>query len=134
MSDQGWIAPSLTDFEAMAQHAQASLPSQFKARLGPLVVRIADFAPADVLKDLRINDAYELTGLYDGIALTEQSIDALPTAPATVWLYRRAILDEWALRGDVGLQQLITHVLIHEIAHHFGYSDDDIARIDDWRF
>lgn len=133
MSNQDWIAPSLGDFEAMAQHAHDNLPAEFKARLGPLVVRISDFASTEILKDLRIDDPFGLTGLYDGVALTERSSDDLPNVPATIWLFRRAILDEWAQRGDVALGQLVTHVLIHEIAHHFGYSDDDIARIDDWR-
>ena len=132
MSVERQIPPSLADFEAMAEAALAALPRAFTDRAGRLVVRVADFAPADVLRDLRVSDPFELTGLYDGIALTEQSSADLPAPPAVVWLYRRPILDEWADRGSVELGELVTHVLVHEIAHHFGFSDDDIAAIDRW--
>ena len=127
------VAPSLADFEAMAQTALAAMPPLFTGRLGRLIVRVADFAPEEVLREMGIEDPFELTGLYDGVALTHQSNDELPSAPPAVWLFRRPILDEWAARGDVELERLIAHVLVHEIAHHFGYDDDDIAAIDDWR-
>ena len=87
----------------------------------------------ETLAELEVEDAFELTGLYQGVALTEKSVMDIATEPDTVWLYRRPILEEWAERGDVTLAALVAHVLIHEIAHHFGYSDDDIAAIDDWR-
>ena len=70
--------------------------------------------------------------LYDGIALTERSVMHQPTGPDTVWLYRRPILEEWIDRGDVALDRLVLHVLVHEIAHHLGWSDDDIRGVDDW--
>ncbi len=97
------------------------------------MVHVADFAEDEVLNELGIEDPFELTGLYSGIALTERSVSDIMTMPDAVWLFRRPILDEWAARGDVALDALIAHVLVHEIAHHFGMSDDDIAAIDDWR-
>ena len=126
-------APSIADFEEMANAALHSFPDVLTARLGRLVVLVADFAPDDELRDMNIPDPFQLTGLYDGVALTHQSTMDLPSPPATVWLYRRPILDEWAARGDVRLDALIAHVLVHEIAHHFGFTDEEIAAIDDWR-
>jgi predicted Zn-dependent protease with MMP-like domain len=123
-------APSLEDFAALAEAAFAALPKRFRAMAGDLVFRIDDFAAAEVLEDLGLEDAFELTGLYQGVDLKRRSIlDASPE-PARVFLYRRPILDEWAERGDVSLAELVTHVLVHEIGHHFGLSDDDIDAIE----
>ena len=133
MASDDLTAPSLADFELMARTAYDALPQVFRQRCEGLLIRVADFADDDLLAEMGIEDRFELTGLYDGVALTERSVMDVATAPDTVWLYRRPILDEWAARGDVSLSALITHVLIHEIAHHFGYSDDDIAAVDDWR-
>lgn len=129
----GPTAPSLADIDRLAREALAALPPQFAARLGGVVLRVADFADDATLADLGIEDPFELTGLYDGVALTEASVMDPPRGPDTIWLYRRPILDEWAERGDVGLADLVTHVLVHEIAHHFGLGDAEIAAIDDWR-
>ena len=126
-------APSLDDFEEMAAAAFSSMPKIFRDRCGDVVIRIAEFAEEDVLDELGIEDAFELTGLYSGVALTEKSFMDVVTMTDTVWLFRRPILDEWAARGDIALDALVTHVLVHEIGHHFGMSDDDIAAIDDWR-
>jgi predicted Zn-dependent protease with MMP-like domain len=79
-----------------------------------------------------IADPFELTGLYEGVALTERSVMDQPTSPDAVWLFRRPILEEWIERGDVTLDQLVLHVLVHEIAHHLGWSDEDIQAVDDW--
>jgi predicted Zn-dependent protease with MMP-like domain len=123
-------APSLEDFAALAEAAFAALPKRFRAMAGDLVFRIDDFAAEEVLEDLGLEDAFELTGLYQGVDLKRRSIlDASPE-PARVFLYRRPILDEWAERGDVSLAELVTHVLVHEIGHHFGLSDDDIDAIE----
>ena len=85
-----------------------------------------------MLDELGIDDPFELTGLYDGMPLTEKSVmDQFPRADM-IWLFRRAILDEWIERGNVDLRDLVAHVLVHELAHHFGWSDDDIAAIDRW--
>jgi predicted Zn-dependent protease with MMP-like domain len=125
-------APSLEDFEDVASRAFAALPAEVRRACAGLALRIADFAPDEILDEMEIEDPYELTGLYDGIALTERSVLHQPTRPDTVWLYRRPILEEWIDRGDVALDRLVRHVLVHEIAHHLGWSDDDIRRVDDW--
>ncbi len=124
-------APSLDDFAAIAEAAFAALPAEFRAMTGEVVVRIEDFAGEDVLDEMGIEDAFELTGLYQGVDLTRRSLSDPAAQAAMVFLYRRPILDEWAERGDVTLGELINHVLVHEIGHHFGLSDEAIEAIDD---
>ncbi len=126
-------APSLADFEQMAAAAFDELPGIFRERCGGLLVRVADFAEEDTLNELGIEDAFDLTGLYEGVSLTDKSFVDIAQMPDVVWLFRRPILDEWAARGDVALDALVRHVLVHEIAHHFGMTDEEIAAIDDWR-
>jgi predicted Zn-dependent protease with MMP-like domain len=126
------LPPSLEDFERLAGRAFASLPMQVRRACRELALRVADFAPDEVLDEMGIEDAFELTGLYDGIALTERSFMHQPTQPDAVWLFRRPILEEWIDRGDIPLDALVRHVLVHEIAHHLGWSDDDIRAVDDW--
>ena len=124
-----------TAFEKPDQLARAALEAlspQFRKAAGALVLRIVDFAPDEILDAMKIEDAFELTGLYDGIPLTEKSVSDQPVQPDAVWLFRRPILDEWASRGDVTLGDLVANVVVHEVAHHFGWSDDDIASIDRW--
>ncbi|MGI1661063.1 metallopeptidase family protein [Palleronia sp. KMU-117] len=124
--------PDAADIEAIARAAEAALPEPFRAHAAALALRVEDFALDDMLDDLGIEDPFELTGLYDGIPLTEKSVMDQPMGPDTIWLFRRAILDEWCQRGDIALADLVAHVYVHELAHHFGWSDDDIAAIDRW--
>lgn len=126
------IAPGLDLFEDLAATAMAALPDPWRDRARSVVIRVEDFAPPDMLSDMEMEDPFDLTGLYDGIPLTEKSVMDQPMGPDTVWLFRRPILDEWADRGNVTLGELVSHVLVHELAHHFGWSDEDIARIDPW--
>jgi predicted Zn-dependent protease with MMP-like domain len=123
-------APSLADFESLAQEAWNKLPADFRGAAGDLVIRVEEFAHEDVLAQLGIEDHYELTGLYQGVSLAKQSVLDSARDPDMVFLYRRAILDEW-VSGQEELGHLIAHVLIHEIGHHFGFSDDDMAAIED---
>ncbi|MDO5706648.1 MAG: metallopeptidase family protein [Paracoccus sp. (in: a-proteobacteria)] len=133
MSDWNDIrAPSAAEIEEMARAAIAALPAEFAPHAAGVALRVDEFASEEMLDELEIDDPFELTGLYDGIPLTEKSVSDQPSAPDTIWLFRRPILDEWASRGDVSLGDLIGHVVTHEMAHHFGWSDDDIARIDKW--
>lgn len=136
MADEtGWAevpAPDEAVIEALARAALATLPAAFRARAEAVALRIADLAPDEMLEELGLDDPFELTGLYEGIPLTQKSVLDQPDGPDTVWLFRRAILDEWASRGDVALGDLVANVVVHEIAHHFGWSDDDIASIDRW--
>jgi predicted Zn-dependent protease with MMP-like domain len=119
-------APSLDDLARLAQRAWEAMPETFRAMAGDVLIRIEDFADETVLADLGIEDPCELTGLYQGVDLTQRSImDPSPAQPM-VFLYRRAILDEWIDRDDVTLEELVSHVLVHEIGHHFGLSDEAI--------
>lgn len=128
----GRAAPDLDTIERMAQATIDDLPPQFKPAAREVLLRVEDFAPDEVLDDMNIENAFELTGLYDGIPLTEKSVMDIADRPDTIWLFRRPILDEWAERGDVTLGQLVAHVTIHELAHHFGWTDEQIAEIDRW--
>jgi predicted Zn-dependent protease with MMP-like domain len=133
MSDPDWAdrpAPSLADFDALARAAFERLPARFRQLAGEVVFHIEDFPDEETLDALGIEDAFELTGLYRGVDMIRRSItDPLPHTPR-VFLYRRPILDEWAERGDVSLDALIEHVVVHEIGHHFGLSDEDIEAIE----
>lgn len=123
------VAPSLDDLERLARDAWAALPEGFRGLAGDVIFRIEDFADDETLADLGMEDPFELTGLYAGVDLTQRSItDPAPQAPL-VFLYRRAILDEWIDRGDVSLADLVAHVLVHEIGHHFGLSDEAMHAI-----
>lgn len=132
MSDRNDIPPDLAEIEALARAAMAALPAAFKAEAEKVVLQIEDFASEAMLADLDIADPFTLTGLYDGVPLTEKSVLDQTLQPDAIWLFRRAILDEWIERGDVSLAALVAHVYVHELAHHFGWSDEDIASIDEW--
>lgn len=124
------LPPSLDDIAAIAERAFAALPDGFRKLAGEVVIRVDDFPDAEVLADMGIEDAFELTGLYQGVDLARRSVFDPTPQPSRVFLYRRPILDEWAERGDVTLEELVSHVLVHEIGHHFGLSDDDIDHIE----
>jgi predicted Zn-dependent protease with MMP-like domain len=122
-------APSLADFELLAQAAWLRLPAEFRARCADVVIRVEDVGADDVLDELEIDDPLELMGLYQGVSLAQKSISDLPMGPDYVFLYRRAILDYWS-DGEETLGHLVTHVLVHEIGHHFGLSDVDMDAIE----
>jgi predicted Zn-dependent protease with MMP-like domain len=133
MSDSVWPdrrAPSLDEIAALAEAAFAQLPEAFRKQAGDIVFRVDDFPSEEVLDDLGLDDVFELTGLYQGVDLGRRSVLDPSPQPARVFLYRRPILDEWADRGDVTLADLVSHVLVHEIGHHFGLSDEDIEAIE----
>ena len=126
------IAPDNDLITALAEAAIGTLPEPYRAAAALVALRIQDFADPEILEALGIEDPFELTGLYDGTPLTEKSFAEQPLQPDQIFLFRRAIVEEWLDRGDVSLGELVAHVFIHELAHHFGWSDDDIARIDPW--
>jgi predicted Zn-dependent protease with MMP-like domain len=131
MSDwKNRAAPSLDELAQLAEAAYARLPQPFRQMAGDIVFHVQEFADDDTLKSLGIEDPFELTGLYDGVDLTDRSSADLPGGQSRVHLYRRPILDEWAERGDVALDDLVEHVLIHEIGHHLGLSDEEIEAIE----
>jgi len=123
---------SLDQMHVLALAARDALPDAYRAAARDVALRVEDTAPRDILADVGVADPLELTGLYDGIPLTQKSVAYQPHGPDTIWLFRRAILAELAERGNVTLAELVAHVYVHELAHHFGWSDDDIARIDRW--
>jgi predicted Zn-dependent protease with MMP-like domain len=123
-------APSLDDLAAIAEAAFRALPAAVRRMTGEVVFRVDDFPPQEVLQELGLEDPFELTGLYQGVDIARRSVfDPLPHT-SMVFLYRRPILDEWAERGEVTLEELVAHVLVHEIGHHFGLSDADIEAIE----
>jgi predicted Zn-dependent protease with MMP-like domain len=122
--------PSADEIEAMARMALDALPRPFADSIGEIVLQVEDFADDRTLDRLGIEDPFELTGLYEGVPLTERSVDQSGTLPERIRLFRRPILDEWATRDET-LERLVAHVLIHEVGHHFGLSDDDIHALED---
>ncbi len=122
----------LAAFEAMAQRAIESFPEPFRRSAAEVLLEVVDWPPEEVLAEMEIDDPLELTGLYEGIPLTERSVSDPSPWPDRVWLFREPILAEWRDRGDIELEDLVIHVTVHEFAHHFGWSDDDIATIDRW--
>jgi predicted Zn-dependent protease with MMP-like domain len=131
MSDERFgRAPSLDDLAALAEAAFQGLPEAFRKLAGEVVFRVDDFPSQEVLDALGIEDAFDLTGLYQGVDLTRRSVFDPQPHPSMVFLYRRPILDEWADHGEITLEELVAHVLVHEIGHHFGLSDADIYAIE----
>ncbi len=124
-------APTLEAFNALAREAYDGLPDEFRALCGNVVIHVAEEAEADLLRDLGMDDPLELSGLFEGVAVTEAGVSDPYALPNHVHLYRGSILAEWGERGDVSLKDLIAHVLVHEIGHHFGLSDDDMHRIEE---
>ncbi|MBR9824955.1 MAG: metallopeptidase family protein [Alphaproteobacteria bacterium] len=122
---------SLDDFERIAFAAYDAMPQELRVMTQGVAIFIRDFAEADVLKMMEIDNPYGLLGLYHGIDLTQKSISWAQTEPDRIFLYRKPILAEWVARGDETIAHMIQHVLIHEIGHHFGLSDDDMHAIED---
>lgn len=124
------LAPDISEFERIADTAWRRLPDRFRELCTSVALRVEDFATDDVLDALDIEDPFELMGLYQGTSLDQKSVMDVPQAPDMVVLYRRPILDYWC-EGEDSLGAIITHVLVHEIGHHFGLSDDDMEEIEE---
>ena len=125
------IAPSADEIEVLARAALERLPAQFRVHLGELLLRIEDFADPETLEALKIEDPFELTGIYEGLPVGEKSIGHSGAMPDRIRLFRLPILDEWIERGDETLEHLVAHVLIHEVGHHFGLSDEAMHALED---
>lgn len=123
-------APSLDDLAALAEAAFQALPESFRKLTGDVIFRVDDFPTDDVLDELGIEDPFGLTGLYQGVAVGHRDGFGPAPQPSMIFLYRRPILDEWAAHGEIALEELVAHVLVHEIGHHFGLSDADIDAIE----
>jgi predicted Zn-dependent protease with MMP-like domain len=130
MAQQASYAPTLEQIEALALAALERLPGAFRAHLGDVVVRVEEFADDATLAEMGMEDPFELTGLYRGRPVGDKSSSDSGALPDMIHLYRRPILDEWA-ETDVSLEALVTHVLVHEVGHHFGLSDADMHALED---
>lgn len=126
---RGLSAPSLDDIEAMAAEAYSRLPERFRGLCEGLIIRVEDFPTDEVLETMGLESEFDLLGLFQGVGLPFQPPSAPQLMPNMIWLYRRPILDYWAEHEET-LGDIITHVLVHEIGHHFGLSDDDIEAIE----
>ena len=122
-------APSLADIEALAAEAYARLPEHFRNLCQGLVIRVEDFPDTEVVESMRLESDFDLLGLFQGVGLPFQSESVPEPMPNMIWLYRRPILDYWAEHEDK-LGEIVTHVLVHEIGHHFGLSDEDMEAIE----
>ena len=122
-------APTLEELEALAEAAFARLPDQFRALCEGVVIRVEDFPTDEVLDELGAQTEFDLLGLFQGVGLPFRSESSPGQMPNMIWLYRRPILDYWA-EHDETLGAIVAHVLVHEIGHHFGLSDDDIEAIE----
>lgn len=129
-TDQSWLAPDAAAIEALAREALAALPAPFAAHLGNVVLLVEEFADDETLDAMGIEDPFELTGLYHGRPVGEKSSVDSGGMPDRIHLYRRAILDEWVDTG-VDLRALVQHIVVHEVGHHFGLSDDDMHRLEE---
>ena len=123
-------APTLDDIESLAHDIYDRLPDKFRARCGQILFRIEDLPDEDVSAELELESPYDILGLFQGTGITEQQDSATaPSEPNMVFLYRRPILDEWA-DSEIALGDILAHVIVHEIGHHFGFSDADMERIE----
>lgn len=116
----------------MAERAVEDLPPAFLTHARRVPIQVVDWPPQDILEDMQIAHPLDLTGLYDGTPLPLKSASDPSPYPDMIWLFREPILAEWRDRGNVDLADLVAHVIVHELAHHFGWSDEDIATIDRW--
>ena len=123
-------APSLADIEALGKQALDTIPDDFKRHLGPLVIRVEEFPDEETEEAMELESPFDILGLYRGVALPHQSVTVSRTQIDMVFLYRRPILDYWCESGD-DLAAVVRHVLIHEIGHHLGFSDEDMERIEE---
>mgnify|MGYP002134921750 CR=1 FL=1 len=124
------LAPSAAEIEALALAAMARMPQPFAAHLDGVRLVVEDFADAETLAELGIEDPFELTGLYEGVPVGEKHLAPSGTMPDRIRLFRAPILDEWTQRGDEALEHLVWHVVVHEVGHHFGLSDAQIAALE----
>ena len=123
------LPPSLADLEELAQTALDTIPHRLKHHLGPIVIRVEEFPDEETESSMGLDSPFDILGLYRGVALPHKSISDPRPSLDMVFLYRRPILDYWCETGE-DLARVVRHVLIHEIGHHFGFSDDEMALIE----
>ena len=123
------IPPTLADIEALANRALGAIPHQLKKHLGAVVIRVEEFPDEETEETMGLDSPFDILGLYRGVALPRKSVSDPQPNLDMIFLYRRPILDYWCETGE-DLERLVRHVLIHEIGHHFGFSDEDMERIE----
>lgn len=126
-------APSLLDLERIAEAAYARIPEALRRHVHGVAIRVEDFPDQETEREMALHSPFDLLGLYRGVSLADKSVSHAPQDVDMIFLYRRPILDYWCETGE-DLDHLVTHVLIHEIGHHFGLSDDDMERIEQQAF
>lgn len=124
------LPPSLDDLETLAINALETIPAPLRARLGAIVLRVDEFPDDETEEEMGLESGFDLLGLYQGHPLTQRSLSDTGILPDIIFLYRRPILDYWCETGE-DLAGIVRHVLIHEIGHHFGFSDDDMERLEE---
>jgi predicted Zn-dependent protease with MMP-like domain len=123
------LAPDLGQIERLAQVAVERLPALFRQHLVHVLLRVEDFPSDEVCEQMGLESEFDILGLYQGVPMGDKSSMAVAPMPDIIFLYRRPMLDYWADTGE-SLEQIVTHVLVHEVGHHFGLSDDDMERIE----
>lgn len=129
MSSAAHIAPTLEEIETLARAAIGRLPDIFRSHLDGVVLRVEEFPDSEVIAEMGLESPFDILGLYSGRPVGDKSIDLSGSLPDMIHLYRRPILDEWAESGE-SLEALVTHVLVHEVGHHFGLSDEAMHAIE----
>ena len=123
------LPPTLAEIDALAQAAVERLPDEFRRFLSPVLLRIEDFPDADVMREMGLETEFDILGLYQGRRVGMKGDEPTGALPDIIFLYRRPLLEEWCESGE-SLEALVTHVLVHEVGHHFGLSDDDMERVE----
>jgi predicted Zn-dependent protease with MMP-like domain len=122
-------APSLDEIEALAAEAFTTIPESLRAHVGDVLIRVEEFPDAETEEEMELDSPFDLLGLYRGVALTQQSVGDVRSDVDMIFLYRRPLLDFWCETGE-DFSHLVRHVLIHEIGHHFGFSDEDMEALE----
>ncbi|MBX7495857.1 metallopeptidase family protein [Qipengyuania sp. 6B39] len=122
--------PTAAQMQQMAEAVRASLPPEFREQMQDIVLQVEDFATAEQLESVGLGDRWDLTGLYEGVALPDRSVWESGRMPARIWLFREPLIAEWRATG-VHMEDLVRHVVVHEAGHHFGFSDDDMHQLED---
>ncbi len=130
MTGQGSHAPSAADIEQIADREYRRIPAFMREKVDPVMIRVVDFPSDEVQEEMELESPYELLGLYQGVSLDQSGVHDIREDVDMIFLYRRPLLDYWVETGN-SLEDVVRHVLIHEIGHHFGLSDEDMERIEE---
>ena len=129
MDEKPHPPPDLAEIERLAEKALLTIPAELRRHVANVVLRVEDFCDEETEKEMELESPFELMGLYRGIDMVRDSVSAVRSSPDMIFLYRRPLLDYWCETGE-DLYVLVRHVMIHEIGHHFGFSDDDMEELE----